>query len=328
MFSTLLLTLAIISNALGLSTLAHIAERPLLKPNVAVAANSGTLTNAVSALPTPVSLFTLKTTNAPDIKADAYLVYEPGSAAVLTQKNGHTVRAMASTIKTQTALLVIENEPNLDKVVTVSQNAASQPGSIMGIRTGEQLTVRDLLTGMLLVSGNDAAVALSEVVGGTEENFVKTMNERAVQLQLTETHYADPDGYDQKNSTSSCYDIAKLLTVVSKNNVLSEIMQTKQTTVTGKLNGRDVPHLLQNSNKLVQDGYPNLVGGKTGTGSIGMDPAGTEGAGHVLISEIKATDSAGNSHFISACIAGTYANTHDASGIEMERLLDFVKANM
>ena len=104
---------------------------------------------------------------------------------------------MASTTKIMTAMVVIQNT-NLDNIVEVSKKAAGTGGSRLGLKTGDKISVKDLLYGLLLRSGNDAAVALAEYVGGDIEGFAQLMNQNAEELNLNNTHFITPHGLDQQ----------------------------------------------------------------------------------------------------------------------------------
>src|SRR5579864_6027433 len=131
----------------------------------------------------------------PPILGRAALVYDEGTRRTLFADNQDTPLPMASTTKLMTALLVLE-QGHLNTTVVVSANAATVGGSTMNLYAGETLTRRDLLYGLLLPSGNDAAVALAESVGGDEQRFVAMMNARCARLGCTHTHFTSPHGLD------------------------------------------------------------------------------------------------------------------------------------
>jgi D-alanyl-D-alanine carboxypeptidase len=137
------------------------------------------------------------------ITADRAIVMLVDSGEVLGEKNPDSPQRMASTTKIMTALIAIERTQlppsdnrfrDLDEIVTVSRTAADTGGSTMGLEAGEQLTLRNLLYGMMLRSANDAAVAIAEHIDGDEESFVASMNVRAGELSLTNTHYENAHG--------------------------------------------------------------------------------------------------------------------------------------
>ena len=112
---------------------------------------------------------------------------------ILYGKNENEKRKMASTTKIMTAIVVIENA-NLESIVTISQKAAGTGGSRLGLHTNDKVSVKDLLYGLLLCSGNDAAVALAEFVGGDLPGFSNLMNNKVSELGLTSTHFVTPHG--------------------------------------------------------------------------------------------------------------------------------------
>lgn len=164
----------------------------------------------------------------PAVSAVTAFVVDPQRDLIYYAKNADEARSMASTTKVMTLLLALE-EGSLDQIVTVGPDAAAlvtPDNSYMGLSAGEQLTLRDLLYGLVLPSGNDAAVAIADAIGGSEETFVAMMNLRARQLGLTDTHYVSPDGLDDGNHTSA-RDLA-VLTVV----LLTEHPEVEQITST------------------------------------------------------------------------------------------------
>lgn len=133
---------------------------------------------------------------------------------VLFSKNGEEERAMASTTKIMTLLVVLENA-NLDSVVTISSNAARQPDVQLNINTGERYYLKDLLYSLMLESHNDAAVAIAEGVSGSVEAFAGLMNEKANELGLSKTHFVTPNGLDSEDTggkhRTTAIELAKLL---------------------------------------------------------------------------------------------------------------------
>jgi D-alanyl-D-alanine carboxypeptidase (penicillin-binding protein 5/6) len=248
------------------------------------------------------------------MESQAYLVFDPKSATVLIEKNGYKKRPMASTIKIMTAILTVERG-KLDDVVTISPKAASQPGSSAGLRNGEQITVKNLLYGLMLNSGNDAAMALAEYISGNEESFVSLMNQRGSELGLTQFHASDPAGLDENpisGTIMSPYNLAKLMSYSLKFNNLKDIMKTKSiefTNVDGK-----IPRTLTNSNRFVTFDDPRILGGKTGTGSN----IGSGGAGHVLVSALEQ-----NGYTFIGVASGTFADKPTASYEQVKKLLNF-----
>lgn len=315
MFKILILSWAILANSVGANNLAAKIEQPLVKSSAPTTVINLDIFNS---LPKPGPIPKLTNVSDLNISAESYLLFDTNSATVLAEKEGHTKRPFASTIKFMTGLLAIENY-QLDQVVTISHNAAAQTGSDMALKENEKITVRNLLYGLFLNSGNDAAMALAEQMGSSTI-FIARMNQRANELGLSDTHFNDPAGLDEVNTISTAYDMAKLMSYDLHNPTILELIKTKDIVV-NDVSGK-ITHRLQNSDKLLTSDYPGIIGGKTGTGTFGSykDENGKLiiGAGHCLLA---AADQ--NGYRLVAVIAATYLNTHDASANEARKLLDF-----
>ncbi len=209
------------------------------------------------------------------INSRAYVVIDRNSGVVLCGKNENQKRKMASTTKIMTATVVLENA-NLSDVVTVSKKAASTGGSRLGLKTGDKLTVNDLLYGLLLCSGNDAACALAEFVGGDIAGFSFLMNEKAKDFGLTNTHFETPHGLDSDGHYTTAYELALLTRFVLDNDVFSKIVGTSNYTVT--ING--YPKNIHNTNELL-GALDGVYGVKTGF---------TNGANRCLVTSCKRGD--------------------------------------
>ena len=196
-----------------------------------------------------------------ETSAKSMVVIEAGSGRVLLDKNMDEQRAMASTTKIMTALLTVENVKNLDEVVEINDKAVGIEGTSMYLRKGEKLSVRELLFGLMLPSGNDAAMALAYHVGGSEENFVRMMNEKAESLMLKNTHFANPHGLDADGHYTSAYDLAIITAEGLKNQAFRDIVSTKNVKVKGSKAGE--PRFLSNKNKLLRT-FEGCNGVKTG----------------------------------------------------------------
>lgn len=161
----------------------------------------------------PAFASTLPVPDAPPIKAASYVLMSYRTGQVLAQKDPDEHRAPASTTKLMTAYIVFQElaagRISLDTTFPVSKKAWQQPGSTMFIEPGKKISVDNLLQGLLIPSGNDAAMALAEGVGGTENSFVSMMNAIAERLGMEDTHYVDPSGLSTKNHVSAM-DLAKL----------------------------------------------------------------------------------------------------------------------
>ena len=168
------------------------------------------------------------------ITAKAYALVEAGSGRLLLGENEHERRPMASTTKIMTALLVLEAGEELDTVIAVPPEAAGTEGSSMHLVAGEQLSLRDLLYGLMMVSGNDAAVTLAMHVSGSVEAFAARMNAKAAALGCTDTHFENPHGlHDPEHYTSAC-DLARIAAAAMALPFFRELVsRSRYTTSTG-----------------------------------------------------------------------------------------------
>ena len=192
--------------------------------------------------------------NPPSISASSAILMDAESGRVLYEKDAHSRRLIASTTKLMTALVAVESTPRLDKVITVKPEYQAE-GSSMYLKVGEELTLKELLYGMLLQSGNDAALTVAGGCAGTVETFVKWMNQWAEDIGMSNSHFVNPNGLDDEAHYSTAYDMALLGREVLKNEVLREIMSTRSITVAGRS--------LTNHNKLLWQ-YEGCEGMKTG----------------------------------------------------------------
>lgn len=209
------------------------------------------------------------------INSRSCVVFDRNSHMILYGKNENSQVKMASTTKIMTAIIVIENS-NLKDTVEVSKKAASTGGSRLGLKAGDKITVHDLLYGLMLVSGNDAAVCLAEHVGGNIEGFANLMNKKASELSLSNTHYESPHGLDSDGHYTTAYELAVLSDYALKNETFSKIVATKSYTVT--ING--YPKNLSNTNELLGN-LNGIYGIKTGF---------TNGANRCLVTACKRND--------------------------------------
>ncbi len=207
----------------------------------------------------PVTSRTFKLMHAdrpPQINAKAAVVMDATSGQLVYEKNAHERRAQASTTKMMTALVTLENA-SLTDVVEAGPNVKVEP-SIIGLDPGDRLTVEQLLYGLLLPSGNDAAVALAEHVGGSIPRFAAMMNAKAEQLGLKDTHFVTPHGLDADGHYSSAYDLAVLARSAMQNPVFERIVGTKVYRIEGPIRW-----YFKNNNQLLAT-YPGADGVKTG----------------------------------------------------------------
>lgn len=195
----------------------------------------------------------------PSINCHNSVVLDRASKTILYGKNEHQKCKMASTTKIMTAIVVIENCKNLNDIVTISKKSANIGGSRLGLSTNDKVSVNNLLYGLMMVSGNDAAVALAEFIGGNIESFATLMNNKANQLGLSSTHFVTPHGLDQNEHYTTAYELAILTDYCLKNETFCKIVNTKNCTIT--INNS--PKNLNNTNELL--GYlDGVYGVKTG----------------------------------------------------------------
>lgn len=189
-----------------------------------------------------------------------YVVIEASSNRVLKSHNEHLSMPMASTTKAMTALIVIENA-RLDDVVTVPQEAVGIEGSSIYLKKGEKISVKDLLYGLMLRSGNDSAVALAIHTAGSVDKFVKLMNDKAKALGLKNTCFQNPHGLSAKGHYTSAYDLAIITSEAFKNPVFKEIVSTKMHIVQGE--SKEDTRYFANKNRILYS-YDGANGVKTG----------------------------------------------------------------
>ncbi len=213
-----------------------------------------------------VAAFTLITLHASritafgeDIQARAAVVMEASTGRVLYAKNPELRLMPASTTKLMTALIAVE-KVNLKDVVTISRNAVSVAPTRSGFKEGDKVTVETLLYAALMKSANDAAVALAEAAGGTQEQFVQLMNRKAIALGATDTKFINPNGLPGPGQYTTAYDLSKIMRQAIKHPVLKEILGTRAAELSTEA-GKTV--FVKNTNKLLWSD-DELLGGKTG----------------------------------------------------------------
>lgn len=211
----------------------------------------------------------------PTTNSRSCVVIDRLTKQILYGKNENNQVKMASTTKIMTAIIVIENG-NLDKTTEISKKAAMTGGSRLGLKTNDKITIYDLLYGLLLCSGNDAAVALAEYVAGGVPEFADLMNQKAIALGLGNTKFESPHGLDSDNHYTTAYELALLTDYALNNSTFAKIVKTKKYTVT--ING--FPKSLNNTNELLGN-LDGVYGVKTGF---------TNGANRCLVSSCKRND--------------------------------------
>lgn len=210
--------------------------------------------------------------NSLDLNSRSCVVIDRLSKTILYGKNEKNRVKMASTTKIMTAIVVLEN-CSIDKTVEVSKKAAGTGGSRLGLKTGDKITIRDLLYGLLLRSGNDAAVCLAESVAGNVPEFANLMNAKAQELGLSNTHFESPHGLDSDEHYTTAYELAILSDYALKNSTFLNMVGTKNYTVT--INS--YPKALSNTNELLGN-LDGVYGIKTGF---------TNGANRCLVTACK-----------------------------------------
>lgn len=196
----------------------------------------------------------------PSVSAVSAVLIEAETGTVLFAKNCDEQRAMASTTKIMTAILMLE-AGDLDRKFTVDPYAIMVEGTSMGLREGDIVSRRDLLYGILLPSGNDAANAAAVSVSGSISAFVSEMNKKAEQLGLRNTHFATPSGLDAKGHYTTARDLANLTAYAMRNELFREAVgcQSKQV----EFGNPPYKRTLYNSNKMLKR-YEGAIGVKTG----------------------------------------------------------------
>lgn len=211
----------------------------------------------------------------PEINSRAAIVIERNSQIPIYEKNSNERRKMASTTKIMTAIIVVE-KGNLEETVTVSKKAGGTGGSRLGLKAGDKVKVKDLLYGLMLCSGNDAAVALAEHIGGSVENFAELMNQKAKELKLKDTHFVTPHGLDAEEHYTTAYELAIITNYALNIPEIANIVKTQTCTVW--INGYIKE--IRNTNELL--GYlDGVYGVKTGF---------TNGANRCLVTAAKRGD--------------------------------------
>ncbi|MCI2106275.1 MAG: D-alanyl-D-alanine carboxypeptidase [Intestinimonas sp.] len=206
---------------------------------------------------------------APVPSAASAVLMDWESGRIIYEKNSHERRLIASTTKLMTALVAVEDVPDLQQYVTIQGADTQAEGSSMYLRVGEKLTLEALLYGLLLSSGNDAALAIARFCAGNVDRFVARMNSKAAELGMKDTHFSNPNGLDADDHYSTAADMALLAHEVLNHDILVRIISTRSITLGTRT--------LTNHNKLLWR-YEGCIGMKTGY---------TQAAGRTLISAAR-----------------------------------------
>ena len=210
--------------------------------------------------------------------AKSAILIEESTGEIIYEFNSHEKLEPASMTKMMSLLLIMEaiekDVISLEQMITISSNASGMGGSQILLETGEKMSVDDLLKGIAIASGNDAVVALAEAIAGTEENFVKMMNDKLVELGLKDSNFKNCHGLDEEGHYSSAYDMAYIAKELVKHQKILDYSSIYETYLR---DGTDKKIWLVNTNKLVR--FKNGVDGlKTGY---------TNGAGYCLTATMK-----------------------------------------
>lgn len=210
----------------------------------------------------------------PNLTAKSAIVIESKTGKVIYAKDAETKRYPASTTKMMTLIVALE-KGNLDDIVTASKNAAETEGSSLWLEVGERLNLLDLLYGIMLVSGNDATVAVAEHIAGSVDNFAKLMTSKAHEIGALDSSFVNSSGLPDVNHYSTAHDLARIAAYGYKNPMFEQIVSTKEKNIPQA--GKDHDRELNNENRMLWL-YEGGNGVKTGY---------TEAAGRCLVSAAK-----------------------------------------
>lgn len=194
-----------------------------------------------------------------EVGSECVILMDQNNERILYGKNIHKVKSIASISKIMTAIIALESN-KVNEIVKIDEDVLKAYGSAIYIKVGEEMKLLDLIYGLMLRSGNDAALAIAKYIGGSVDNFVVMMNEKAQELGMKNTVFNNPSGLDnEKGNYSSVYDMAILTSYAMKNDLYRQITSTKSYKVKTNLNYYD----WTNKNKLLNS-YKYATGGKTG----------------------------------------------------------------
>lgn len=184
----------------------------------------------------------------PNINSRSAVIFDRASKTVIWGKNENKEVPMASTTKIMTAIVMLENVSNIQEKVEVCRQAASIGGSRLGLKTGDTITYNDLLYGLLLCSGNDAATQIAISIGGNVSNFAELMNDKAEKMGLEHSHFVTPHGLDNEEHYTTAYELAIMADYALNMEKFAEVVRTKSYTV--NING--YPKNINNTNELLR----------------------------------------------------------------------------
>lgn len=252
---------------------------------------------------------------APRVAAPAYIVLNPATGETLAERAPDRELPMASTTKIMTALVVLERA-DLDDRYTVPAEAVAIGGSTARLEEGEQLSVRDLLTGLLVASGNDAAVTLADGLAGTQQAFVAMMNAKAKELGLDHTRYANPHGLDAPRHFSTVRDLVTVAEAAMENPLFRELVSSRRATIPGP-GGVGTRDLLSENELLDID--PEADGVKTGM---------TDGAGYALVAHADRAALGMDLYLASLRSPSSEIRARDARALLDDAFAEFTRARL
>ncbi len=250
----------------------------------------------------------------PKLNSSKVVLYDINDDELIYELNGDDITNIASLTKIMTAITAIENIKNLDDYVTITNDMLYEvpsDASVAGLKVNDKVTLRDLLYGLMLPSGADAAVALGYAVSGSTTEFVNLMNQKALELGLQNTHYSNSTGYDIDNHYSTAKDILSILIYALDNELFSEIYKTNTYTLS---NGLKVESTLNKYNRLTHYNLSNIIGSKTGF---------TYDAGLCMASLIEIE----NKDFILITLNADYKMSNSYHLEDAESVINYIKDN-
>lgn len=247
-------------------------------------------------------VFLKQSASIPNVEAKSAIVIDSETGRILYEKDAFRKRPMASTTKIMTAILALE-KGNPDDIVTISKRAARIGGSTIKLREGEKYKLEELLYGLLMKSGNDAAIAIAEHIGKDVNSFVDMMNAKALSINALDTNFVNPHGLDRDNHYTTAYDLANIARYAIKNPQFAKIVSTKSKSIS---NGKS----FNNTNEMLFL-YQGCDGVKTGF---------TGKAGRCLVTSVKR----GTEKYISVVLGCETKNKRAQSSKE---ILDYAYQN-
>lgn len=223
---------------------------------------------------------------------------------VLYDKNAYQKTAMASTTKIMTCIVALENS-SLSEKVKISKSSANVKGSCLGLKENSEIVMSDLLYGLMLRSGNDCAIAIAEHISGNVQNYIDLMNNKALDIGLSNTHFSTPHGLDDENHYTTAYDLAILTNYALNNQMFRQIVSTQNYTIVLNGNSKNII----NTNELLN--YDGIYGVKTGF---------TFNAGRCLVTSYKNND-------FDIIIVVLGANTKKIRGQDTLNIINYIMSN-